>query len=85
VDGELILHVGRGGRTLISWSEDPGLLQAAADTLALAVRDGALGRLTVSKADGTDVLTPGAKDLPLSVALTRAGFHATTRGLRIRA
>ena len=33
VDGELVLYVERGGRTLLSWSEDPDQLQAAADAL----------------------------------------------------
>ena len=37
VDGALALYVERGGRTLLSWSEDPEQLQAAADALALAV------------------------------------------------
>ncbi len=81
VDGELVLYVERGGRTLLSWSEDPEQLQAAADALALAVHDGALGRLTVERADGADVL---GSDLPLAQALERSGFHATPRGLRLR-
>ena len=56
-------------------------LQAAADALALAVRDGALGKLTVEKADGGSVL---GSDHPLAAALAEAGFHATPRGLRLR-
>jgi len=82
VDGELVLYVERGGRSLLSWTEEPSALQAAADALALAVREGALGRLTVERADGEGVLTA---DHPLAVALSAAGFHATPRGLRIRA
>ena len=35
VDGALTLYVERGGRTLLSWTDDPGLLQSAADALAL--------------------------------------------------
>ena len=81
VGGELVLYVERGGRTLLSWSEDADTLQAAADALALAVHDGALGRLTVERADGTGVL---GSDLPLARALERSGFHATPRGLRLR-
>ncbi|MDQ1483512.1 MAG: ATP-dependent helicase Lhr and Lhr-like helicase, partial [Actinomycetota bacterium] len=81
VDGALTLYVERGGKTLLSWTEAPGLLQSAADALALAVREGALGRLTVEKADGTSVL---ASDHPLAAALAGAGFHATPRGLRLR-
>jgi len=53
VEGALTLYVERGGKTLLSWTDDPALLQAAADALALAVREGALGKLTVEKADGS--------------------------------
>ncbi len=81
VDGELVLYVERGGRTLLSWTKDPEPLQSAADALALAVRDGALGRLTVEKADGSSVL---GSDEPLAAALAAAGFHTTPRGLRLR-
>jgi ATP-dependent Lhr-like helicase len=81
VDGELVLYVERGGKTMLCWSEDPDVLQAAADALALAVREGALGRLTVEKADGAAVL--GSKH-PLVQALSQAGFHMTPRGLRLR-
>lgn len=82
VDGELVLYVERGGRSLLSWSDDPVGLQAAADALALAVREGALGRLTVERADGEGLLSTGH---PLAAALAAAGFHATPKGLRIRA
>jgi ATP-dependent Lhr-like helicase len=81
VDGVLTLYVERGGKTLLSWTDDHGLLQSSADALALAVREGALGRLTVEKADGASVLRP---DHPLATALAGAGFHATPRGLRLR-
>ncbi|MDP9220451.1 MAG: DEAD/DEAH box helicase, partial [Actinomycetota bacterium] len=81
VEGELVLYVERGGRTLLSWSEDSLALQAAADALALAVHDGALGRLTVERADGQGVL---GSDHPLAQALEKSGFHATPRGLRLR-
>ncbi|MCD5353930.1 DEAD/DEAH box helicase [Kineosporia mesophila] len=82
VDGALTLYVERGGRTLLSWTDEEELLGAAADALALAVREGALGRLTVEKADGEGVLS---RDNPLSLALEQAGFRATPRGLRLRA
>jgi ATP-dependent Lhr-like helicase len=82
VDGALGLYVERGGRSLLSWTEDPATLQSAADALALSVREGALGRLTVERADGAGVLRA---DHPLAAALSAAGFHATPRGLRIRA
>jgi ATP-dependent Lhr-like helicase len=81
VGGELVLYVERGGRTLLSWSDEVDALQAAADALALAVHDGALGRLTVERADGAGVL---GSDHPLAQALEKSGFHATPRGLRLR-
>jgi ATP-dependent Lhr-like helicase len=80
VDGRLALYVERGGRTLLTWSDDPAVLQPAVDALSLAVREGHLGRLTVERADGAGVL-----DSPLGRALEEAGFHATPRGLRLRA
>jgi len=79
VDGSLVLYVERGGRSLLTWTERNEDLQAAVDALALAVREGALGRLTVERADGAGVLTS-----PLGRALEAAGFHATPRGLRLR-
>ncbi|WP_405588696.1 ATP-dependent helicase [Streptomyces sp. NBC_01190] len=78
-DGELVLYVERGGKTLLSWPVDEIRVQAAADALALAVRDGALGRLTVERTNGESSLTS-----PLGHALEAAGFHATPRGLRLR-
>jgi ATP-dependent Lhr-like helicase len=80
VDGTLALYVERGGRSLLSWSDDPDVLQPAADALALTVHSGVLGRLAVERADGVGVL-----DSPLAQALEDAGFRATPRGLRLRA
>ncbi|MDP3712359.1 MAG: ATP-dependent helicase [Mycobacteriales bacterium] len=80
VDGALVLYVERGGKTLLSFRDDEGCLAPAVDALVLAVRDGALGRLTVTKADGEAALTS-----PLGLALEAAGFRPTPRGLRLRA
>ena len=81
VDGELVLYVERGGRTLLTWSVDDAPLRVAAKALAEAVRRGSLGRLTVEKADGGRLL---GSDHPVVAALEEAGFHLTPRGLRIR-
>ncbi|WP_446685559.1 Lhr family helicase, partial [Nocardioides stalactiti] len=83
VDGVLVLYVERGGRTLLTWSDDADLLGPAAEALSTAVRRGTLGRLTVEKADGAPLL--GAGPSVLRAALDAAGFVATPRGLRIRA
>jgi ATP-dependent helicase Lhr and Lhr-like helicase len=80
VDGRLVLYVEKGGRTLLSYSDDIGDLQPAVDALALAVHDGMLGRLTVQKADGAAI-----EDTPFADALLNAGFRLTARGLRMRA
>ncbi len=82
VDGELAVYVERGGRTLLTFTGEAGPLQLAVDALALAVRDGHLGRITVERADGVGVLGRGGS--PLGTALESAGFHATPRGLRLR-
>ncbi|WP_245623336.1 ATP-dependent helicase [Spirillospora albida] len=79
VEGRLTLYVERGGRTLLTWDDDPDILRPAVDALALAVREGALGKLTVERADGESI-----NDTPLAAALEAAGFHPTPRGLRLR-
>ena len=83
VDGELTLYVERGGKTLLTWSEEPDHLTPAAAALATAARRGQLGRLTVEKADGAQML--GGGQTPLRVALNDAGFVTTPKGLRLRA
>jgi ATP-dependent Lhr-like helicase len=81
VDGDLVLYVERGGKTLLSWTEDETTLKEAATALSGAVAAGALGRMVVQKADGASV----HESTPLSAALQAAGFAATPRGLRLRA
>ena len=81
VDGALTLYVERGGRTLLTWSDDSDLLTPATAALAEWARRGALGRLTVEKADGEQLL--GAGSTPLREALQSAGFISTPRGLRL--
>ena len=71
-DGELVLYVERGGRTLLSYVDDTETLAAAAKALADAVHAGALGALSVERADGAAVHTS-----PLADALTAAGFRPT--------
>jgi ATP-dependent Lhr-like helicase len=80
VDGELVLYVERGGKTLLSWTEDEHTLKEATTALSGAAASGALGRMTVQKADGASV----HESTPLSAALQAAGFAATPRGLRLR-
>ena len=78
--GVLILYVEKGGRTILSFTDDPEQLQPAVDALALAAHDGVLGRLAVERADGESVL-----DSPFANVLMDAGFKLSSRGLRLRA
>jgi ATP-dependent Lhr-like helicase len=86
VDGELVWFLERGGRTLLSYSDDADANQAAAAALAELVAGRRLHSLLVEKVNGMPVLDPGADDR-LSVtrdALTGSGFARTPRGLRLR-
>jgi ATP-dependent helicase Lhr and Lhr-like helicase len=83
LDGALILYVERGGRSLITWTADGDRLTAATRALGDVARRGALGSITVEKADGEALL--GSGDTPLRRALAAAGFVATPKGLRLRA
>ncbi|WHP17508.1 DEAD/DEAH box helicase [Cellulomonas sp. ES6] len=82
VDGELALYLERGGRTVLTFTEDDDVLRLATARLADAVREGRLGRVTLVRADGEELL--GASGTPLGRALAAAGFGATPRGLRLR-
>nr|WP_254909593.1 DEAD/DEAH box helicase [Micromonospora sp. NBS 11-29] len=79
VGGDLVLYVERGGRTILSFTDDNDTLGAAGKALADAVHSGALGAISVERADGEAVHSS-----PLRDALTAAGFRATPRGLRLR-
>ena len=83
VDGELSLYVERGGKTLLTFSEDEDQLAAGIEALGRVTREGALGRLIVEKADGVSIL--GDDSEVLRRAMESAGFIATPRGLRLRA
>ncbi|HEY0644101.1 MAG TPA: ATP-dependent helicase, partial [Nocardioides sp.] len=84
VDGALTVYVERGGKTLLTWTEDPDVLTPAMTALADSARRGALGRLTVEKADGQALIGSGG-ETPIRMALAAAGFVATPKGLRLRA
>ncbi|MGW6061564.1 ATP-dependent helicase [Streptomyces sp. NPDC055189] len=89
VDGELTLYMERGGKTLLAWPSAPqddapatedARLHLAAEALAAAARAGSLGTVTVERINGGSSLTS-----PFAPLLEGAGFHATPRGLRLRA
>ncbi|WP_173137159.1 ATP-dependent helicase [Kibdelosporangium persicum] len=80
VDGEPALYVERGGKSLLSFTEDDKALRSAAEALSRAVREGWLGQLAVQRTDGDIALTSHLADI-----LRDAGFRATPKGLRLRA
>jgi ATP-dependent Lhr-like helicase len=80
VAGELAWYVERGGRTLLSYTDDADRLAIAAKALADAVHAGALGAISVERANGGAVHSS-----PLRDALAAAGFRVSPRGLRLRA
>ncbi|WP_449385371.1 ATP-dependent helicase [Cellulomonas soli] len=84
VDGALVLYLERGGRTVLSFSDDRGTLDEAARALATALRSRAAGRVTIARANGVEVLGGGALHASLGQALVAAGFAPTPRGLRLR-
>ncbi len=79
VAGDLVLYVERGGRTILSFTADVDALTAAGKALADTVHSGALGPISVERADGEPVRSSALHD-----ALTAAGFRPTPRGLRLR-
>ncbi|WP_229660912.1 ATP-dependent helicase [Marmoricola endophyticus] len=85
VDGRLLVYVERGGKTMLTFSgEDEESLSVAVADLADAVRRGALGRLSVERADGAEILGTDPRATALRRTLESAGFVATPRGLRLR-
>ncbi|MEV0332878.1 DEAD/DEAH box helicase [Nocardia sp. NPDC050717] len=79
VGGELVLYVERGGKTLLSFTEDPGLRRTAAVALAGLVHDRRVDSLVIDKANGESVHGNTFADV-----LVEAGFSMTPRGLRLR-
>ncbi len=79
VDGALVLYVEKGGKTVLTFTADEGVLRAASAALTSTVRS-RLGKLRVERIDGE--FSVGT---PLGVLLVEAGFAPTPQGLRLRA
>ena len=79
VDGELVLYVERGGRSLLSFTTDEAILTYATQALAALVKHRRVESILVEKVDGEAVHTAS-----LAPLLTAAGFSPTPRGLRLR-
>lgn len=78
VDGHLTLYLERGGKSVLTFTDEPAVLEAAAVELAAVVR-ARLRSLRVERVNGASVF-----GTPLAEALQAAGFVATPQGLRIR-
>ncbi|HEX7428761.1 MAG TPA: ATP-dependent helicase, partial [Mycobacterium sp.] len=86
VDGRLAWFVERGGRTLLSFTDDADAHHAAAGALADLIGKGRVQSVLVEKINGVPVLEPGddGDRAAVMAALTSAGFARTPRGLRLR-
>ena len=78
VDGVLAAYLEKGGRTLLTYGDDPA---PAIGALARAVSDGPLGTLSLERIDGAPIPMEG----PLADALIVNGFVPTSKGMRLRA
>jgi ATP-dependent Lhr-like helicase len=79
VDGALSVYIERGGKTVLSFDDDPAVLEASARSIATLVLRGGIQKLTVETVNGSFVL-----GTPFGDALNDAGFTANPRGLRLR-
>lgn len=78
VDGELVLYVERGGKTVLTFGANEDALGVAATELASTARR-SVGRMRVERVDGQFAI-----GTPLGGMLAEAGFAATPQGLRLR-
>ncbi|WP_405167920.1 ATP-dependent helicase [Nocardia sp. NBC_01499] len=79
VDGDLVLYLERGGKTLLTFTEDPNARQSAAQALADLVHNRRVDSLVIDRVDGETV-----HGNTFAGFLTEAGFATTPRGLRLR-
>jgi ATP-dependent helicase Lhr and Lhr-like helicase len=83
VDGELTWFLERGGRSLLSFTDDPDANHAAAAALANLVTGGRAAAILVERINSVPVLGPQVSAAVVS-ALSDVGFARTPRGLRLR-
>jgi ATP-dependent Lhr-like helicase len=77
VDGKIALYLEKGGRSLLSFSDDEEILERAVVALGGHVASGTAGRLSIERADGSPI-----QETRFGDALVSAGFRLTSRGLR---
>ncbi|MFJ9368261.1 ATP-dependent helicase [Nocardia sp. NPDC101769] len=79
VDGELALYLERGGKTLLTFTEDPAVRTAAATALAALVHDRRVDSLVIDRVNGESV-----HGNTFAGFLAEAGFATTPKGFRLR-
>lgn len=79
-DGRLVLYLERGGKTLLTFDDDPGRLDFVAHGFVQMARGLRLGKLVIQSADGQPV-----GDTQIGRSLAAAGFEAHLKGLRLDA
>jgi ATP-dependent Lhr-like helicase len=84
VDGELAWFLERGGRSLLTFTDDPAADHAAAMALADLVAARRVASILVERIDGVPTLQPRAGGPSPADALSDAGFVRTPRGMRLR-
>ncbi|SPM28583.1 ATP-dependent helicase, partial [Mycobacterium terramassiliense] len=84
VDGELAWFLERGGRSLLTFTDDPAADHAAAAALADLVAARRVASILVERIDGTPALQPHDGPARVADALHEAGFARTPRGMRLR-
>ena len=100
VDGAPVLYVERGAKTLLAFTTDPVLLEAAAPALARLVSTGGAEKISVEKVNDVELLSTHTVSTSilgvsggevvehpveaLRAALQAQGFYATVRGLSLR-
>lgn len=84
VDGELAWFLERGGRSLLTFTDDPAAQHAAATALADLVASRRVASILVERIDGAPALQPNTGGPGPADALSDAGFARTPRGMRLR-
>jgi ATP-dependent helicase Lhr and Lhr-like helicase len=84
VDGELAWFLERGGRSLLTFTDDPAADHAAAMALADLVAARRVASILVERIDGVPALQPRPGGPSPVAALSDAGFVRTPRGMRLR-
>jgi ATP-dependent Lhr-like helicase len=79
VDGLPVLYVERGGRRLLTFTDDDARLPGALDALVAWVRSDRARRLAIERVNGSSVL-----GTPMEHALVAAGFQSGLRALELR-